>query len=85
MREHGVAFFVLENRKVLKIEFQKLRTGSSLCKTMSTPNKNGMDIGVKRLKMGLEIDVNLGVKGGGNAHQGGHLRLVGLVEDTREV
>lgn len=32
--------------------------------------------------MKLEIDVNLGVKGGGNAHQGGHLRLVSLVEDA---
>ena len=52
---------------------------------MSTPNKNGMDIGVKRLKMGLEINVNLGFKSGGNAHQGGHLWLVGLIEDAREV
>ena len=82
MREHGAAFFVLKNRKVLKTEFQKLRLEPSVCKTMSTPSKNGMDIGVKRLKMGLEINVNLGIKGGGNAHQGGHLRLVGLIEDA---
>ena len=56
-----------------------------ICKTMPTPTKIGMDIGVKRLKMGLEIDVNLRVKSGGNAHQGGHLWLVGLIEDAREV
>ena len=79
MREHGAAFFVLENR------ISKTPNGISLCKTMSTPNKNGMDIGVKRLKMGLEINVNLGFKSGGNAHQGGHLWLVGLIEDAREV
>lgn len=51
-------------------------------KTMSTPSKIGMDIGVKHLHSILEIDVYFGIKCGGNAHQGGHLRFVSLVEDS---
>lgn len=82
MREHGAAFFVLENRKVLKTEFQKLRLEPSVYKTMPTPTKIGMDIGVKHLHSILEIDVNLGVKSGGYSHQGGNLWFVRLVEDA---
>lgn len=32
--------------------------------------------------MGLEININLGIKSGGNTHQGGYFRLVGLVKDA---
>lgn len=78
----GRLFSFWKMKKVLEIEFQKLRLEPSVCKTMSTPTKIGMDIGVKHLHSILEIDVNLGVKSGGYSHQGGNLWFVRLVEDA---